>query len=195
MSSTVPPLLLRRKIPCHDDEDPAVEAIAAENPESHPPTLPGDSAKQRSGDVGKQHSSYRSRSEIPHADGGGCRCGRLGDGPPEDADARWCEGGRQYARWRYLGWVGNEGCLARILGPMRGLFLFVEGDFRTLPPSAWEALHARFRATKIQREEKPDAEHADAPVDTTSQPAESQDPDAKLHYTFIKLQYSSFRPH
>ncbi|CAE7265355.1 unnamed protein product, partial [Symbiodinium sp. KB8] len=70
--------------------------------------------------------------------------------------------------------AGLEMDRRRTLTP--GLFLFVEGDFRTLPPSAWEALHARFRATKIQREEKPDAEHADAPVDTTSQPAESQDP-------------------
>ena len=38
--STEPPLW--RKIPCHDDEEPAVEAIAAENPESQAATLPGD---------------------------------------------------------------------------------------------------------------------------------------------------------
>ena len=58
-----------------DDEEPAVEAIVAENPESQAATLPGDFRilpasvwprallrdKDRAGDVGIQHSSYRCR--------------------------------------------------------------------------------------------------------------------------------------
>ncbi|CAE7630113.1 Irgc [Symbiodinium sp. CCMP2456] len=59
-----------------------------------------------------------------------------------------------------------------------------DGDFRMLPPSAWEALHARFRPTKLEQEADAAATSpvsietaaTDMPVETTSQASESQDP-------------------
>ncbi|CAE7630130.1 unnamed protein product [Symbiodinium sp. CCMP2456] len=66
----------------------------------------------------------------------------------------------------------------------------LSGDFRMLPPSAWEALHARFCPTKLEQEADAAATSpvsnnetaTDMPVETTSQASESQDPDAKLNY-------------
>eukprot|EP00439_Symbiodinium_sp_Y106_P074848 s3163_g14.t1 len=83
------------------------------------------------------------------------------------------------------------------------------GDFRILPASAWQSLHARFeQETKESSTEVAATAPANAPSSPTSHHAEGADaadlekseetdmPDARLNYTsLIKLQYCSFGSH
>ena len=86
------------------------------------------------------------------------------------------------------------------------------GDFRILPESAWQSLHARFEQETMESgTEVAATAPANAPPSPTSHHAEGADaadlekseetdiprpPDARLNYTsLIKLQYCSFGSH
>ena len=82
-------------------------------------------------------------------------------------------------------------------------------DFRILPESAWQSLHARFEQETMESgTEVAATAPANAPPSPTSHHAEGADaadlekseetdmPDARLNYTsLIKLQYCSFGSH